>query len=283
MNTTELIFSITTVVLLVISILLNSRVTLKALAKKSTKRAVILDSCALIDGRITELAQAGFVPETIIIPAFILKELQFLADGADAHKRERARFGLDIAKGLKDLARVEVVIDRQTFESKKQVDDKLVALALQSGAQLYTTDFNLAKVAEVEGVQVLNVNELAQRLKQNVLPGEVMSVKIIQKGSNQGQGVGYAEDGTMVVVDHADRMMGRTIDVTVDRMIGTLAGKMIFAKNNTASQKRLPQNTSKSTNRNAKTDIRTNSTANTVKQPQKRDTGFVSDLRSELQ
>lgn len=231
MNSTEFAFSTATVGLLVISILLNSRFTIRALTKRSSKRAVILDSCALIDGRITDLAQAGFVPETIIIPAFILKELQMLADGSDSHKRERARYGLDVAKAVKDLAGVEVVIDRRSFESKRQTDDKLVALALLTGAQLYTTDFNLTKVAEVEGVQVLNVNELAQKLKQNVLPGETMTVKIIQKGSNQGQGVGYADDGTMVVVDHADRMMGQTIEVTVDRMIGTLAGKMIFAKN----------------------------------------------------
>lgn len=266
MNSTEFAFSTATIGLLVISILLNSRVTLKVLSKRSAKRAVILDSCALIDGRITELALAGFVPETLIIPAFILKELQLLADGSDSHKRERARYGLDVAKSLKDLAGVEVVIDRRAFESKRQTDDKLVALALLIGAQLYTTDFNLTKVAEVEGIQVLNVNELAQRLKQNVLPGETMTVKIIQKGSNQGQGVGYADDGTMVVVDHAERMIGRTIDVTVDRMIGTLAGKMIFAKSNSA---RKPQKPFAKKTRSVQT-------------PTKQELGFVTDLRKEL-
>jgi uncharacterized protein YacL len=207
---------------------------------KSAGRALILDSCALIDGRIVDLAQAGFTPEKLIIPSFIIRELQMLADGNDSQKRERARFGLDIANQLKELARVQVVIDRRDYADVQLIDDKLVMLARQSGAQLYTTDFNLGKVAEVEGVKVLNVNELAQKLKPNVLPGEMMRVKVIQKGSGRGQGVGYAEDGTMVVVEQADRMIGRDLDVVVDRMHNTFAGKMIFAKVPSAGKNERP-------------------------------------------
>jgi uncharacterized protein YacL len=152
-----------------------------------------------------------------------------LADGNDSHKRERARFGLDTANRLKELARVTVEIDRREM-SETTTDDKLVAFSQATGALLYTTDFNLAKVAEVEGVKVLNVNELAQKLKPTLLPGEKMTIKIVQKGSSRGQGVGYTDDGTMVVVEQSDRLIGKSVDVVVDRMLGTLAGKMIFAK-----------------------------------------------------
>jgi uncharacterized protein YacL len=194
-----------------------------------SSKAVILDSCALIDGRIVELARAGFVPETIIIPRFILLELQYLADGPDSHKRERARFGLDIARELGDIHYVTRVID-QTDPGVETVDQKLVALAQSRKAKLYTTDYNLLKVAEVEGVRVLNVNELAQNIRPIFLPGEPMKLKIVQKGSNSGQGVGFASDGTMVVVDGALKSMGKEVDVVVDRMLNTPAGKMIFAK-----------------------------------------------------
>lgn len=235
---------------------------------RSGKRAVILDSCGLIDGRIIDLAQSGFIPEKIIIPGFILKELQYLADGPDAHKRERARFGLDCAKGLTGLAQVDVEIDKRTFTQKQHVDDKLIALAQASGAQLYTTDFNLMKVAEVEGVSVLNVNELAQKLRPTILPGEKMTVKIVQKGSGQGQGVGYAEDGTMVVVERTDKMIGKSVGVVVDRMIGTLAGKMIFARPDAPLKQSGPAKKSYATKK--KTAV-------------VRDEGqFVSDLMKEL-
>jgi hypothetical protein len=147
-------------------------------------------------------------------------------------KRERARFGLDIVKELQGIAGIDVVIDRTDFVDVSYTDDKLIELARKSKSSLYTTDFNLLKVAEVEGVKVLNVNELAQRLKPTVLPGELMQVKIIQKGSGRGQGVGYAEDGTMIVVEQTDRAIGKTVEVVVDRMHNTLAGKMIFAKLN---------------------------------------------------
>jgi uncharacterized protein YacL len=271
------------------TVLLNSLMLAYSIAKprlgvinNSTKgkRALLLDSCSLIDGRIIELAQAGFTPSIIIIPAFIIRELQMLADGSDSHKRERARFGLDVANSLKGLAGIEVIVDRRPFDDVPQIDDKLIVLARQEGAQLYTTDFNLAKVAEVEGVKVLNVNELAQRLRPNILPGESMDVKIIQKGSSRGQGVGYADDGTMVVVEQAYSLIGQKVNVVVDRMHNTLAGKMIFAK--------LPETTklvglrTKAGPKPRPTPRAYSKTSNSVKQATKPESQFVEDLLAEL-
>ena len=194
------------------------------------RRKIILDSCALIDGRIVEITTNGFVADELIIPQFILNELQMLADGNDSHKRERARFGLDIAHQLQDNAPTKVTIDRTVLSEAASTDDKLVLLARKLKAQLYTTDYNLAKVAAVEGVKVLNVNELAQSLRPVTLPGETLTIKIIQRGSGKDQGVGYLEDGTMIVVDGAVRYIGRSVPVTVTRMHQTVAGKMVFGQ-----------------------------------------------------
>jgi uncharacterized protein YacL len=194
------------------------------------RRRLILDSCGLIDGRIVDVARTGFVADELIIPQFILNELQLLADGNDAHKRERARFGLDIAKQLQDEAAITVTIERTPFPEIRAIDDKLMALAKKLNAQLYTTDYNLNKVAAVEDVRVLNINELAQNLRPVSLPGETLQIKILQKGSNPNQGVGYLEDGTMIVVDGAARYVNRTVAVTVSRMHQTVAGKMVFGQ-----------------------------------------------------
>lgn len=191
---------------------------------------VILDSCALIDGRIAEIVRTGFVHSELIIPQFILSELQLLADGNDSHKRERARYGLDIAHELQDSAPMKVIIDRTQFVGVDATDDKLVALAKKLGAQLYTTDYNLAKVAAVEGVQVLNVNELSHSLRPIALPGETLNIKIVQKGSNRDQGVGYLDDGTMIVIEGGARYVGREVPVNVTRMHQTVAGKMVFGQ-----------------------------------------------------
>lgn len=194
------------------------------------QRKIILDSCALIDGRIVPIVNSGFAAEELVIPQFIINELQLLADGNDSHKRERARYGLDVANQLQDTAPVKVTIDRTVFEGAPAIDDKLVLLAKKLRAQLYTTDYNLGKVAAVEGVTVLNVNELAQNLRPITLPGETLKIKIIQKGSNHGQGVGYLDDGTMIVVDGASRHVGKVVPVTVTRMHQTVAGKMVFGQ-----------------------------------------------------
>lgn len=194
------------------------------------QRKIILDSCALIDGRIVEIVNNKFVVDELVIPQFILNELQLLADGNDSHKRERARFGLDIAHQLQDSAPNRVAIDRTVFPDTPATDDKLVLLAKKLSAQLYTTDYNLGKVAAIEGVQVLNVNELSQSLRPVTLPGETLTIKIIQKGSNRDQGVGYLDDGTMIVVDGGARFVGKTVPVTVTRMHQTVAGKMVFGQ-----------------------------------------------------
>lgn len=216
-----------TLLLLIILAVLWQKSDQKINVKQNKK--MILDSCALIDARIIEVVSAGFAPSELVIPQFILKELQLLADGHDAHKRERARFGLDVAKRLQESNLCDVTISRELFVDTPTIDDKLVKLAKKLSADLYTTDYNLGKVASVEGVRVLNINELALTMRPVVLPGEAKSVKIVQKGSGRGQGVGYLEDGTMVVVDNAGDKIGRTIDVEVSRYHQTESGKMLFA------------------------------------------------------
>lgn len=195
------------------------------------KRQIILDSCALIDGRVVELVRNGFLADDLVIPQFILNELQLLADGNDGHKRERARFGLDIAHELQDTAfNAKVTIDRTTFPDVHATDDKLIHLAKKLEAYLYTTDYNLGKIAAIEAVGVLNINELSQALRPIALPGETLKIKIVQKGSNPNQGVGYLDDGTMIVVEGAARHAGKIVDVTVTRMHQTVAGKMVFGR-----------------------------------------------------
>ena len=195
------------------------------------RRKLILDSCALIDGRITEIVRTNFFYGELIIPQFILNELQLLADGSDSHRRERARYGLDIAHQLQDSAPMPVVVDRTTLSPTIQTaDDKLVALAKKKHAQLYTTDFNLGKIAAIEGVQVLNVNELAHSMRPIALPGETLDIKIVQKGNSREQGVGYLDDGTMIVIDGGARYVGRQMPIRVTRMHQTVAGKMVFGQ-----------------------------------------------------
>lgn len=190
---------------------------------------VVMDSSALIDGRIFEVIKSGFVNGTIIVPKRVLDELQLLADGKDSHKRARARYGLDLVQDLKQLKDVNLIIDERFVNSELSTDESVLQIAKISGARMCTTDFNLNKVATVEDVVVMNVNELAQSLRPSVLPGEVIEVKIIQKGESKGQGIGYLDDGTMVVVDKVQRMNGKLVSAIVDRMIQTKAGKMIFA------------------------------------------------------
>jgi uncharacterized protein YacL len=203
---------------------------------------LILDSCALIDGRILEVVKAGFLNDTMIIPQFILSELQLLADGQDSHKRKRARYGLDVATELQADKTLKVVIDSSAFPSVTTNDDKLMALAKKLHANLYTTDHNLEKVAELMAVKVVNINKLALDLRPAYLPGEKVTVEITQKGSNQDQGVGYLEDGTMIVVDNAAKSLGKRVLVTVDKIHQTVAGKMVFGhiKNQAAPTHKIP-------------------------------------------
>lgn len=196
--------------------------------RKVARDQVILDSCALIDGRIVDLVRAGFLRSQLVIPRSVVAELQHLADHGDAYKRERARYGLDVAKQLQESANVR--ISNESLDTSKPVDERLIALAKRGNALLYTTDFNLNKVARIEGVQVLNVNELSQYLRPHFLPGETAEIKIIEKGQDRQQGVGYLPDGTMVVVEHGSNKMNKTVQVTFTRMLQTQAGRMMFAQ-----------------------------------------------------
>lgn len=218
----------TALLLIIIGLLWQRSRQTRPLAPPSQR--VILDSCGLIDGRILEIRRAGFIMAQLVIPEFIIAELQLLADGKDSYKRERARYGLEVAKQLRAANDTSVAILAQDYPGIKTVDDKLIALALKLGAQLYTTDFNLGQVAAIKNVAVLNVNELAQHLRPTALPGERLTVKLIQKGQAKRQAVGYLDDGTMVVVDDAAKLVGQTIAVTATQMHQTASGKMIFAK-----------------------------------------------------
>lgn len=225
----KLIDIIQTLLLLAIILLLFYKTKQPKPSLKGGKK-LILDSCALIDGRIVELVNAGFVQGELVIPKFVLQELQLLADGRDSQKRERARFGLDVASRLQENKNCSVSINRLDFKEVRTTDEKLIQLAKRLSAPLYTTDYNLNKVATVEGVKVLNINELALSMRPAILPGEKKKVKIVQKGSGRGQGVGYMEDGTMVVVENAYRLIGKTITVEISRYHQTESGRMIFAK-----------------------------------------------------
>jgi uncharacterized protein YacL len=197
--------------------------------QQKIKNQMVVDTSGLIDGRIIDIVGSGFVPPRLIIPQFVVAELQFLADQGDAYKRERARYGLDVVRRLQDMRQTEVVIKPGMARGIKEVDDKLVALAKKTGAMLYTTDFNLNQVAQIEGVRVLNVNELAQGLRAMHLPGEKREIKITQLGQDRSQGVGYLEDGTMVVVEQAGKQLNQHVAVEFTRMLQTQAGKMMFA------------------------------------------------------
>ena len=197
----------------------------------NTRRKVFVDTSTLMDGRILSVAKAGFLGDEILIPRSVIRELQLLADGSDSEKRARARFGLDIVNELErvELAQVEVFVDD---EAREKVDERLIKLAKEYRGLILTNDFNLAKVAATEKVDAININELAQGLRSEYLPGDKLQVKIISTGSNPHQGVAYLPDGTMVVVDNAERYAGKNqlVDIEFVRYLQTNAGKMMFAK-----------------------------------------------------
>jgi uncharacterized protein YacL len=190
----------------------------------------ILDTSVIIDGRVADLCDTGFVDGTLVIPQFVLKELQLVADSSDSMKRNRGRRGLDILQKIQKMSGVEVVISDVDFPDVKEVDLKLIELARTLSGKIVTNDFNLNKVAQLRGVSVLNINELANALKPVVLPGEIMKVFILKEGKEYNQGVAYLDDGTMVVVDNARKMISKTIDIVVTSVLQTTAGKMIFGR-----------------------------------------------------
>jgi uncharacterized protein YacL len=194
------------------------------------RRYKILDTSVIIDGRIADVCDTGFVDGTLVIPQFVLKELQLVADSSDGLKRNRGRRGLDILQKIQKMADVEVIISDMDFPEVREVDLKLIELARALHGKIVTNDFNLNKVAQLRGVSVLNVNELANSLKPVVLPGEIMKVFILKEGKEFNQGVAYLDDGTMVVVDNARKMISKTIDIVVTSVLQTTAGKMIFGR-----------------------------------------------------
>ncbi len=190
--------------------------------------AKILDTSVIIDGRIADIVETGFLGGVLVIPEFVLQELQHIADSPDPTRRVRGRRGLDVIKRLQQEKLIEVRIDRQDFDNLNEVDAKLVSLALSLNAKIVTNDYNLSKVAEVQGIRVLNINQLANALKPVVLPGEILRLHILKEGKEQGQGIAYLEDGTMVVVENASRHLGKEVDVSVTSILQTTAGRLIF-------------------------------------------------------
>ena len=190
----------------------------------------VLDTSVIIDGRIADVAETGFLSGSLIIPNFILAELQQVADSADSSKRQRGRRGLDMLQRLRNNSKLDVQIVETDFPSVREVDLKLIELGKQLDAVIVTNDFNLNKVAQLRGVQVLNINELANAVKPVVLPGEAMRVFVLKEGKEYNQGVAYLDDGTMVVVDNARRLIGKTADIAVTSVLQTTAGKMIFGR-----------------------------------------------------
>jgi uncharacterized protein YacL len=198
-------------------------------SQNKPENPLVLDTSAIIDGRIVDLIEVELVEGLIVVPRFVLKELQFVADSPDSNRRARGRRGLEMLNRIQHNTRYEVKIQENDFPEEKDVDGKLVRLTKAVGGKLFTTDFNLAKVAELQNVPCVNVSEVATRMKPVVLPGEVLHLRIAREGKDKGQGVGYLNDGTMVVINHAQHLIGQTVHVQVTSLLQTGAGVIIFA------------------------------------------------------
>ncbi len=199
-------------------------------APSPTKNYKVLDTSVIIDGRIADISETGFLEGVLIIPQFVLKELQHIADSPDPIKRNRGRRGLEILHKIQKRIDTQVEIHDRDFPKIKEIDAKLIELAKILQAKLITNDFNLSKVAELQGVSILNVNELANALKPVVLPGEVIEVVVLKEGKEFGQGIAYLDDGTMIVIDNAKKFIGKTVSVSVTSVLQTTAGRMIFGQ-----------------------------------------------------
>jgi len=195
-------------------------------------RTILLDTSVIIDGRVADIARTGFLPGTLLIPRFVLNELQYIADSPDGLRRQRGRRGMEVLAALQKLPNVLVRISDIDVEGVRDVDDKLVVLGKQLKSPVLTNDYNLNRIAELQGVTVLNINELANAVKSVVLPGEVLNLNVYQEGKEVGQGVGYIQDGTMVVVEQARDLVGKEIEITVTSALQTSAGRMIFGRPN---------------------------------------------------
>ena len=193
-------------------------------------RTILLDTSVIIDGRVADIAKTGFLPGTLLIPRFVLNELQYIADSPDGLRRQRGRRGMEVLAELQKLPNILVRVSDIDVEGMREVDDKLVVLGKQLKSPVLTNDYNLNRIAELQGVTVLNINELANAVKSVVLPGEVMNINIFQEGKEMGQGVGYMDDGTMVVVENGKDYIGEYMNVHVTKVLQTAAGRMIFGR-----------------------------------------------------
>jgi uncharacterized protein YacL len=196
----------------------------------NSNRTILLDTSVIIDGRIADIARTGFLPGTLLIPRFVLNELQYIADSPDGMRRQRGRRGIEILAELQKQPNILVRISDIDVDGVRDVDDKLVILARQLRSPILTNDYNLNRIAELQGVPILNINELANAVKSVVLPSEFFTVNVIQEGKEVGQGVGYMDDGTMVVVENGKEYIGEYVQVTVTKVLQTAAGRMIFAR-----------------------------------------------------
>jgi uncharacterized protein YacL len=196
----------------------------------SESRTILLDTSVIIDGRIADIARTGFLPGSLLIPRFVLNELQYIADSADSLRRQRGRRGMEVLATLQREPGIPVRISDIDVEGVRDVDDKLVILARQMRCPVLTNDFNLNRVAELQGVTILNINELANAVKSVLLPGEMLIVNVIQEGKEATQGVGYLDDGTMVVIEGGREYIDRDLNVVVTKVLQTAAGRMIFAR-----------------------------------------------------
>lgn len=193
-------------------------------------RTILLDTSVIIDGRVADIAKTGFLPGTLLIPRFVLNELQYIADSPDGLRRQRGRRGMEVLAELQKLPNILVRVSDIDVEGVREVDDKLIVLGKQLKSPVLTNDYNLNRIAELQGVTVLNINELANAVKSVVLPGEIMNINIFQEGKELGQGVGYMDDGTMVVVENGKDYIGEYKDVHVTKVLQTAAGRMIFGR-----------------------------------------------------
>jgi uncharacterized protein YacL len=193
-------------------------------------RTILLDTSVIIDGRVADIAKTGFLPGTLLIPRFVLNELQYIADSPDGMRRQRGRRGMEVLAELQKLPNILVRISDINVEGMREVDEKLVVLARQLKCPILTNDYNLNRVAELQGVTILNINELANAVKSVVLPGEALRINVIQEGKEHGQGVGYMEDGTMVVVENGKDYIGEYKEVNITKVLQTAAGRMIFGR-----------------------------------------------------
>ncbi len=228
MTNSEIILTIISTSTLLVVLQIYLKVANKSLSKK--QKAVFVDTSVLMDGRILSIAKAGFLPSKLVIPRSVLAEMQFLADQGDSSKRERARSGLDVVHELKAVSKVSVEILNDSVRPQNGVDERLLELVRKYSGFLCTIDYNLIKVAQAESIEILNINELAQQLRMVHLPGEKVDIELTSRGSNSQQAVGHLDDGTMVVVEHAQSRLGSRVQVEIIRSIQTAAGKMMFAR-----------------------------------------------------